>query len=475
MHAISLILTWHPARAWVTLWLSAVLLAAQPAPLHAIHPDDERILRQAGELSKRPEVDHKVPIDFALVPEREIPESEPLGMDFVRDLLAKYGWHVGYYSLSKDGRVQRMALDIRQASVLGVLADLPALEVLIVGLFRAGTSPERHAVTFEPFTRMRTLRVLRFQPTSDWTVPAAEKVLQIPALEFLDVGSASGFASHVSLLKESRTLKHFMCEGCRFSSGELEQILKVKTLQAIDLNRSELKDADARTLSKYPNLRRVRIRGNHITDSGVKDLSNMINLVDLEVSGRITNRTSNDVKKLINLKQLRIEGALDNAALCDYADLPALELLNVGGSFTDEGVECLVKGRGLRSITLATGSGLSGRTLAALGKIRGLESITANVLTHKPGELRPLIGLPLRKYWVPMSGMTDADFRDVILTFRNLEVLTVDRRNGVTFESLMELPRLKFLSFVVIEKSQLTAQQESQLVKALPGVNIWFR
>jgi hypothetical protein len=171
-------------------------------------------------------------------------------------------------------------------------------------------------------------------------------------------------------------------EGVNLQKDDFALIGRLRELEMLDLNRSNVTDDDLRPLGGLPKLRELKLWGTRIDGSGLEHLGGLERLERLELrSDTVTDDSLRHLTKLRNLRHLDLTGArIGDSGLAHLARIPSLQSLKLTHTnVTDQGLRLLRGLEELRGLTLdgtkVSEAGL--KSLAELPRFAWAASATA--------------------------------------------------------------------------------------------------
>jgi len=215
-----------------------------------------------------------------------------------------------------------------------------------------------------------------------------ELIGRMPGLQVLSIGQvAEMMPAHGAALTAADELRELHLDYAKVSSPTLSELAKLPKLEKLDINcnsydgktgkhidQYDLDDESAAAIGTFPRLRELMLFQTKITDRGLQEICQLVDLELLVVSSReITSASFEPVSRLKKLRHLstwawQIEDA-DFAKLQDASQLASLGLVT---PLTDESVAELCKLKHLKRLFL-DGDEITDRSLPFLLQLPELE------------------------------------------------------------------------------------------------------
>ena len=185
-------------------------------------------------------------------------------------------------------------------------------------------------------------------------------------------------------------------------------------LDRIDLARTHAGDVAAQSLRELLEVRDVRIGSPALTDSGVRDLCNLVSLQTLVITqdaDQVTDAALSDFWRLVNLDSLQIDApGVTGNSLSVLAELPKLRKLTLGTPrLTDQAFAKIAGSESLESIFIGNWNdggpaAISDEGIQALAACESLKSLSiirsgtqvTEESVQRLKQLRPKLNVTLR-------------------------------------------------------------------------------
>lgn len=227
---------------------------------------------------------------------------------------------------------------------------------------------------------------------------ALRRVGAFPRLKrlFLTRGQATDDAlAVVETLKDLEVLMIWDAE--HVSDAGTRHLTGLNSLQNIHINNGQLGNKSLAVFSGLPKLTRLSLQGNGFTDDGLKHLAAMKHLKSLWLGmGKtpFTDAAAEPLAELTDLEELDLQSSrLSDAGIAKLAALTNLKLLYVDGSGAD-------------------GSSITDASVAAVGKLIGLESLGIQNTKISASGVRRLCEMPKLKRLMLSSSRLSDEFRE---------------------------------------------------------------
>ena len=263
-------------------------------------------------------------------------------------------------------------------------------------------------------------------------------------------------------------------KGTGKTDAGLKELAGLKTLEALDLQASDVSDAGLKELAGLKSLHALYLGTTQVTDAGLKNLAGLTNLETLDLGA--TQVTGVGLKDLAGLKSLRTlylrYDNLTDAGLKELAELQSLQTLGIENTkLTDARLKELARLKSLQSLNLmdiqVTDAGL--KELAGMKGLRSLTLLGAQVTDAGLKALARLKGLQelnLSSIQVTDAGLTDAGLKE-LAGLNELQSLLL-RSPQVTDAGLKELAALKSLENLQLYDTKVTGAG----MKVLPRLRV---
>jgi len=254
---------------------------------------------------------------------------------------------------------------------------------------------------------------------------------------------------------------------------------------SLDSHVRHFEDADVASLKAFKSLRKLSLPFANITDAGLKELADLKDLQELDLSStqRISSKGLESIRGLRHLRSLNLSNSFANVSpgLRDLAALQELEVLELAmngtGGPTDEVLKELATIKTLRKLN-ANCTVLTDTGLQALAALTNLESLDLNSMPRITDEgLKSLRGLRnLQHLSLNYTSITDAGMRE-LRELKKLRSLSL-AGTKVTEEGLKDLADIEGLRGsdlgVVIDPGQKPAVlAAAQKYVAENKINVW--
>lgn len=223
------------------------------------------------------------------------------------------------------------------------------------------------------------------------------------------------------------------CNQCQDLKPEQYKLIgSLSGIKVLTLYKCPLTDENLALLANLPNVERVGIEGGKFTDAGMKHMSGWKNL-----------------KQMTFFHSLNKDGFTGSGAE-HLAGLDRLENFGCGGSsFTDAGME-------------------------AVGKLKQLKSIRFWHCRNTDAGTEHLKNLPnLKSVWLAPQftpRITDKSLES-LAAIKSLEEVKITETK-LTWDGLQHLKKLPKLKKLILDETDISAEDMAKLVTELPGVDI---
>jgi hypothetical protein len=270
-------------------------------------------------------------------------------------------------------------------------------------------------------------------------------------------------------------------ERITLSIDDYNMIAKSKTVQVLDLRQVNNTDDGLKTIAGIAQLQGVVVRGEEVTDAGVKELTRCKNLDNI-VLVSAEKVTDAGIKELAALPKLQVlylmVMKLDGSAFEAFAGSKTLESLTLDmvDGFTNNGAKHLAKLPNLKELKVTSlgKPNLTAAGIKAMVDVRLpakfefdkalidddlLESLVAKGWLYGPTppgvkEKKPATPEEVKSINLDDSKVTDKGLR-VILPCINIKSLFL-KRTGVTDETLKKLAGFKKLDYLALGETKVT-------------------
>jgi peroxiredoxin/Leucine-rich repeat (LRR) protein len=222
--------------------------------------------------------------------------------------------------------------------------------------------------------KLPNLKYLRAGTRS--TTPISDEALEhlstVSSLEELTIGG-TGITNvgikHISKLSNLKSLDIFFTSPSVSDEG-WENLKELKSLRILSVGQGQMKVS---TVSKFNSLTNLSILDLRVTgDNTVLNLSNLVNLRILHLSGEISDKDLACLAKLKNLQWLQGVRGVGDEGMSYLSNLANMERLNIGGqNITDKGLSYLTKMKKLDYL-LIEGGDFTWRGLKHLSCLKAL-------------------------------------------------------------------------------------------------------
>lgn len=340
-------------------------------------------------------------------------------------------------------------------------------------------------------------------PNVEWYLEPSHKLLDFELLKRIGnrVGesSATGLSLEMSVLSEAQSFRdqpqlfwtplstltnlrrlnlstiRDTPEGLRVGNA-LQSIAKLRNLECLNLDRTEVDDSDIAHLNSLPSLRSLSVTGAPITDTGVKSICKLDQLESLRLRGTlVTNGSISHVVKLSKLLSLDISYTDIDADTCSkLGACQQLESLDLSGTrANDSTVASICELQKLKELSLE-GLKISDVSIKAVSKMSSVEYLSVastSITSTGVSYLRDLRGLKS----VDLSecvGISDAEV-DVITQLPKLTFLALDGCR-VSDASLKSIARLSQMSSLDLSDLNISDQgiRELESMKQLATLSL---
>jgi RNA polymerase sigma factor (sigma-70 family) len=251
----------------------------------------------------------------------------------------------------------------------------------------------------------------------------------------------------LKILKQFKGLRQLGLVGCHaVTDAGLKEIKDLNELRVLRLGGTAVTDAGLKELKGLKELRHLGLAGTQVTDKGLKELKGLKNLRELVLAQTgVTDEGLKEFKDLKELRELRLSGtAVADAGLKQLKELKALLILDLAGTpVTDAGLGELKELKKLQALGLAHTT-VTDDGLKELEDLKELRELQLGRTTVTDAGLKALKGLnELRLLGLPGTQVSDMGLKE-LKGLKNLQELVL-AATGVTDKGLKELKDLKEL------------------------------
>lgn len=227
---------------------------------------------------------------------------------------------------------------------------------------------------------------------------------------------------------------------------------------------SAFDDNDLPVLKSFKHLTKLSLKGTLVSDSGMKELSELKNLVELELQlcEQITDLGAHHLKDLKNLKSINVVGTeIGDAGIKDICDIENLTTILVGADLThtqritDISAKEIGRLSNLTSLTLWSKL-VTDQGVKELGQLKNLTSLNLQTTQIAEAGAKELCRLEnLSSLILTGPHITSAAAKE-LSRHPNLKSLILAGEQ-ITDEGATELPQLKTLTKLVLASPKLTS------------------
>lgn len=227
--------------------------------------------------------------------------------------------------------------------------------------------------------RLSQLRRLSLDETMI-TNAGLQQLTQLDRLEYISVIGTQVTCEGLVILKEFPALKGVSISPRGVTAQNLAHVRQCDHLEALGLfGSSMIDDRGVEEISKISSLKSLQIYGAKTSNQGIKSLSNLPLLEDLQLIGHTGLVTSEGLIELANIKSLKnlilVQYPVDRAVLNALAMLPELKSLYLSSNpMRKEWIDKFKDFRSLRKLTLFN-CGLTDECIPVLKKLKHLETL----------------------------------------------------------------------------------------------------
>lgn len=202
---------------------------------------------------------------------------------------------------------------------------------------------------------------------------ALRRIGSMHTLKTLDLTDTSISDKGLKFLVGSN-IEDLNLSSCLFLTSKCAQSLsRMKNLRILNVSTTEISDDSIKLLYSLPKLEELRLTNTNVTDKGLESLARNRTIKRLQLGS--TKITIDGIRAIRNLpiEQFKVQSCKafdDECMILAAQQWPNLTLLDVDGTK------------------------LTGRGLAAVGELKGLELLTAAKLGASDEDARPLLNLP---------------------------------------------------------------------------------
>jgi len=330
-----------------------------------------------------------------------------------------YDWQIRPLGIDPNTKVERPGPDWLRRYLGPHWFD----EIVEVRLYEFSNPSERNKFTVVG-PHLAKLPALRLLSLSGGNLDLQDCVLigQLTQIEELVLRPETVIKpQHTAAIAGARNLKEFNLSYAKTSAAAISELAAMPSLNAIDINCDSFDSQTGMPLKKYylgdneacaiamlPNLRSVELFQTQITDNGVKALCELSQLETLVVSSpHVTSAVFEQVAKLQHLECLGTWAwKVNDADLQKLSQMPNLVNLDLLTSLTNESVPHLLQFDGLESLRLR-GDDITEDSVRHLCELRKLTWLNLrNTGIPKNSEAATLLkqSLPACRIMLPKTG-----------------------------------------------------------------------
>lgn len=259
-----------------------------------------------------------------------------------------------------------------------------------------------------------------------------------------------------------RPIARVQLAGERFGDQHLKLLKHIPMLDSLLISNTSVTDAGLSELKALRRLNTLTINGpiahSRLTDSGVKQLSDISTLTQLYLSEvRVTDEGMTSVAKLHNLEKLSIRAAeVTDACIKHISTLQKLKVLAVGGlGITDEGMRTISELPALEDLGVSESS-ISDHGLdlfRRLPKLTSLHVRSDQFSERAIGRLKGMLALKILS--IGGASINDTSLAD-LAGLPSLESLDISYNPGISDAGLKHLLPLKKLASLGLHHTSIT-------------------
>jgi hypothetical protein len=307
------------------------------------------------------------------------------------------------------------------------------------------------------------------------------KIADVPeaAAQIVEINAAQGplTASGIALFVKFPNLKSVKLNGMHaIRGGGFSGLGNVKTLQAIELNATQMNGQDLAAVSALPDLQVLKVNNTgSISAQDYAALKNIKKLSVLDISHTLSGDSVTPILATLPITVLDIQSTqFTDEGLAYVAKIQTLEELNVSFTrVTGDGFK-VFRSHDLKLLT-AGGTNFGVRGLQAIKGMNNLESLSLYqcgiIGTLK--EMNVFGTFPNLKHLnLGKNGVSDLGMKTLFVRCKDLEELNVSHNIGVTNKGLVFLKNHKKLKRLILVGTTCNQQGVAFIKSEIPGIEV---